>query len=229
MTSNDLLLSCETDGATNAPVPFAGLESLEWEQVRSLVARSVASPAGAAEMARVEPSTDRARIEQDLAEAGEAMAYLRATSQGGALRINFNGLPDTAVAVQKLRIEGASLDPREIFEVIVFLDRAADARSSLTAAAERFPLLAVYAGRIGDFRQVLKEVSGKIQADGSVLDSASPHLHRIRREIEKQKKAIQDSLERFLKSNRNEGVLQDEYVTIRNDRFVVPEIGRAHV
>lgn len=222
MTSNDLLLSCETDGATNAPVPFAGLESLEWEQVRSLVARSVASPAGAAEMARVEPSTDRARIEQDLAEAGEAMAYLRATSQGGALRINFHGLPDTAVAVQKLRIEGASLDPREIFEVIVFLDRAADARSSLTAAAERFPLLAVYAGRIGDFRQVLKEVSGKIQADGSVLDSASPHLHRIRREIEKQKKAIQDSLERFLKANRNEGVLQDEYVTIRNDRFVVP-------
>ena len=202
--------------------PFTGLEALEWDQVHVLVARSIASPAGAEEMAHVTPSMDRARIEHELAEAGEAMEYLRAAGRGGALRINFNGLPDIAQAVLKLRIEGAALDPREIFELIVFLDRAADSKSSLGAAAERFPLLGAYAGRIGDFRQVLREVSGKIQADGSVLDSASPHLNRIRRDIEKQKKAIQDSLERFLKANRNEGVLQDEYVTIRNERFVVP-------
>src|SRR5207237_706412 len=47
---------------------------------------------------------------------------------------------------------------------------------------------------------------------------------RLRRDIEKQKKAVQDSLERFLRANRNEGVLQEEYVTIRNERFVVPVI-----
>jgi DNA mismatch repair protein MutS2 len=207
---------------TEEEKPFAGLDALEWEQVHALVARSISSPAGAEELAHVAPSINRPRIEHDLAEAGEAMAYLRAAGQGGALRINLNGLPDIAQAVLKLRIEGAALEPREIFELIVFLDRAADAKSSLGAAAERFPLLSAYSGRIGDFRQVLREVSGKIQADGSVLDSASPHLNRIRRDIEKQKKSIQDSLERFLKANRNEGVLQDEYVTIRNERFVVP-------
>jgi DNA mismatch repair protein MutS2 len=207
---------------TEEEKPFTGLEALEWQQVHALVARSIASPAGAGEMALVTPSINRLRIERDLGEVSEAMDYLRAAGRGGALRINLNGLPDVAHAVQKLRIEGAALEPREIFELIVFLDRAADAKSSLTAAAEKFPLLGVYGGRIGDFRQVLREVSGKIQADGSVLDSASPHLNRIRRDIEKQRKAIQDSLERFLKANRNEGVLQDEYVTIRNERFVVP-------
>ena len=205
-----------------ATSPFPGLEALEWGQVHALVARSIASPAGAVEMELVAPSTDRARIEHDLAETGEGIAYLRAAGQGGAVRINLNALPDIALSVQKLRIEGAALEPREIFGLITFLDRAADSKSSLNAAAERFPMLAVYAGRIGDFRQVLREISGKIQADGSVLDSASPHLNRIRRDIEKQRKAIQDSLERFLKANRNEGVLQDEYVTIRNERFVVP-------
>jgi len=207
---------------TETDKPFAGLEALEWAQVHALLARSIASPAGALEMGQVAPSMDRARIEHDLAETGEGIAYLRAAGQGGALRINLNGLPDIAQAVQKLRIEGAALEPREIFDLIVFLDRAADSKSSLAAAAERFPLLAVYAGRIADFRQVLREVSGKVLPDGSVPDSASPHLNRIRRDIEKQRKAIQDSLERFLKANRNEGVLQDEYVTIRNERFVVP-------
>jgi len=207
---------------TEESTGFGGFEALEWEQVHGLVSRLVATAAGAAEMALVEPSTDRARIEHDLAEAAEGIAWLRAAGQGGVLRIQLSGLPDVSLALEKLRIEGATLEPSEIFGLIQLLDRAADAKSSLSAGAERFPLLGAYAERIGDFRQVLREVSGKINPDGSIPDNASPHLNRIRRDIEKQRKAIQDSLERFLKANRNEGVLQDEYVAIRNDRFVVP-------
>src|SRR5207248_5309356 len=126
------------------------------------------------------------------------------------------------VSVQKLHIEGAALEPREIFDLIAFLDRAADAASFLRDKGDQFPLLLRQAAGIGDFRPLLKEVEGKIQGDGTVLDSASPHLNRLRREIEKQKKHIQDSLERFLRANRNDGVLQEEYITIRNERFVVP-------
>ena len=202
-------------------------EALEWEQVRSLVKRYIATSGGDAELALVEPSDDRAQIERAQAETGEAMGYLKASASpgaGGAIRINLNGLPNVTLAVQKLRIEGAALEPREIFDLIAFLDRAADARSNLAAAVERFPLLAARAHGIGDFRGLLKEVEGKIQGDGTVLDSASPHLNRLRREIEKQKKSIQDSLERFLRANRDDGVLQEEYITLRNDRFVVPVI-----
>ncbi len=209
---------------------FTSSEALEFEQVRALVKRYMATSAGDAELAKVAPSDDRETVERVLAETGEGMSYLRAaaapqaTGQGAAIRVNLNGVPNVSIAVQKLHIEGAALEPREIFDLIAFLDRAADARSFLTAAAERFPLLAARASGIGDFRALLKEVDGRIQADGTVLDTASPHLHRIRREIEKQKKSIQDSLERFLRANRNEGVLQEEYITIRNERFVVPLI-----
>jgi DNA mismatch repair protein MutS2 len=209
---------------------FTSAEALEWELVRALVKRNIASAAGHAELAHVEPSDDREQIEQALAECGEAISYLRVAASpqpaagGAAIRINLNGIPDIAVAVQKLRIEGADLEAREIFDLIGFLDRTADAKSCLSAASERFPLLAVRASGIADFRPVLRDVEGKIQADGTVLDSASPHLNRLRREIEKQKKSIQDSLERFLRANRNDGVLQEEYVTIRNERFVVPVI-----
>jgi DNA mismatch repair protein MutS2 len=204
--------------------------SLEWEQVLALVSRYVGGPLGAAELAKVAPSADREAVERELSEAGEAIQYLRAasapqaTGQGAAIRINLNGLPDVTIFIQKLHIEGAALEPREIFDLIGFLDRAADAASFLNAAGERFPLLAGRAQGIGDFRPLLKEVEGKIQADGTVLDSASPHLHRLRRDIEKQKKNIQESLDRFVRANRNEGILQEEYITIRNDRFVVPVI-----
>jgi len=175
------------------------------------------------------PSADRAAVEAALAETGEAMDYSRSASgsqaggRGGAIRLNLN-VPDVTQSVQKLRIEGALLDPVEIFNLIAVLECAADARSNIHAVADRFPLLAAKAARIGDFRDLLRSVEGRIDATGHVLDTASPHLNRVRREIEKQKKSIHDSLEKFLRANRDEGVLQEEYVTIRNERFVVPVI-----
>src|SRR5205807_7546551 len=77
---------------------------------------------------------------------------------------------------------------------------------------------------IGDFRQVLNDVAGTIQPDGSIPDHASVALGRLRRDIERQKKSVQESLERFLRAHHEEGVLQEEFVTIRNERFVVPVI-----
>ena len=79
--------------------------------------------------------------------------------------------------------------------------------------------------RIGEFRSlVVSDLAGKILPDGTVADHASSELARLRRDIEKQKRLIQDSLERFLRLHREEGVLQEEFVTIRNERFVVPVI-----
>jgi DNA mismatch repair protein MutS2 len=205
-------------------------EVLEFEALRQLLGRYISSPMGRRELAKVAPRTDREALAEDLAEAGEAIEYLRLAgrpqpaARGAAIRVDFGGLPDTEGAVHKLRIEGASLDPKEIFDVFALLDRAADAKSVLTAAAERFPRLGARAQTIGEFRALLQDLDGKILPDGTVSDHASVALGRLRRDIERQKKAIQDSLERFLRAHREEGVLQEEFVTIRNERFVVPII-----
>jgi DNA mismatch repair protein MutS2 len=203
-------------------------EVLEFEPLRQLLGRYVSSPLGRRELEKVEPHTDRRRLTEDLAETGEAIEYLRAAARpaarGGAIRVDFNGLPDTQESVDKLRIEGASLEPKELFDLFSLLDRAADAKSLLTAAAERFPRLGRRAQTIGDFRALLKDLEGKILPDGSIADHASVALARIRRDTERQKKSIQESLERFLRAHREEGVLQEEFITIRNDRFVAPVI-----
>ncbi|MGD0498344.1 MAG: Smr/MutS family protein [Bryobacteraceae bacterium] len=205
-------------------------EVLEFESLRQLLGRYVSSPLGCRELEKVQPHADGERLAEDLAEAGEAIEYLRAATRpqpavrGAAIRIDFGGLPDVEDAVHKLRIEGASLEPTEIFGIFALLDCAADAKSVLSATAERFPRLGRRAQTIGDFRGLLKELEGKILPDGSVADRASVALARLRRDMERQKKAIQESLERFLRAHREEGVLQEEFVTIRNERFVVPVI-----
>jgi DNA mismatch repair protein MutS2 len=205
-------------------------EVLEYEALRQLLGRYIASAPGKRELEKVRPHADRARLESDLAEAGEAVQYLQVatrpqpSSRGAAIRIEFGGIPDVESSVHKLHIEGAGLEPKEIFDLFSLLDIAADAKSNLSAAAERFPILARRAAAIGEFRALLRELDGKILPDGTVADNASVALSRLRRDIERQKKSIQNSLERFLRAHREDGVLQEEFVTIRNERFVVPVI-----
>lgn len=209
-------------------------ETLEFYRLRDLVGRYIASPLGRGELAKVEPHSDRAALEADHAETAESVAYLRSAARpqpaqrGAAIRLDFNGIPELDGPVNKLRIEGATLDPKEMFDVFGFLDRSADARSILNAVAERFPRLGARGAQIGEFRNLLRDLEGKINPDGSVADTASVALNRIRRDIERQKKHIQDSLERFMKAHQEEGVLQEDFITIRSERFVVPIIAGQH-
>lgn len=188
-------------------------EVLEFEALRALVGRYVRSPLGRAELERVAPSSDRAAVETALAESGEGMEYLRVASQpqtaarGAAIRVRFEGLADPVSAIARLRIEGATLEAREIFEVARLLDLAAEARSILVAAGARFPRLAAHAAVIADLRELARELSGKILPDGTLADHASVALARLRRDIERQRTAIQHSLERFLRAHHEDGTL----------------------
>jgi DNA mismatch repair protein MutS2 len=211
-------------------VEATSAQTLEFESLRTLLGRYIASPLGRTELEKIQPGTDRARLEEELAEAAEAIQYLRNAAapknavRGSATRLDFGGLPELSDTVHKLRIEGASLEPKELFDVILLLDRAADAKSILHAAADRFPRLGARGAAIGEFRELLRSIDGKILPDGSVADNASVALNRLRREIDRQKKHIHESLERFLRAHKDDGILQEEIVTIRNERFVVPVI-----
>jgi DNA mismatch repair protein MutS2 len=207
---------------------YSGDDLLEFGALKQLLGRYVSSAMGRARLAAVAPVSDRALLEQQLAETAEAIAYLNTAarpqpaSRGAAVRLRFDTLPDPAVAVGRLRIEGASLEGRQIWELTEVLDRAADIRLILEAARERFPRLAARAAAIGEFRPLLRDISGKILPDGTVADHASVALARLRREVERQQRSIQESLERFLRQHREDGLLQEDFVTIRGDRFVVP-------
>ena len=58
--------------------------------------------------------------------------------------------------------------------------------------------------------------------DGTLDDKASPELARIRREMEKQRRQIQESLRGYLRRLAEGGAVQDELITIRGERFVIP-------
>jgi DNA mismatch repair protein MutS2 len=209
------------------------LELLEYGRLLELVGRYVNSPVGRRLLEATEPSSDRAELEASLAEAAEAVAYSSAASRPATragetpVRLRFTDIPDCEAAAAKLRIEGGVLDGTEIAALAQMLERATQVKLALGAQQASYPRLSECAAALADFRPALREISGKILPDGNAADDASVALARIRRDKDRQRKQIHSSLERFLKSHRDEGVLQEEFVTLRNDRFVVPVIPSA--
>jgi DNA mismatch repair protein MutS2 len=209
-------------------LPTFSADLLEFEALRELISRYIHSALGAAELEQIEPHNDRAALESVLADTAETIEYLRnamqpqTASRGAAIRLSFDALPDVEKAVALLRIEGAGLEAKQIFELTSMLEQAAEMRGILTSAVDKYPRLAGKGANLADLRPVLRELRGKILPDGSLANDASVALNRLRRDIEKQQRQVHTSLERFLKTHHEDGTLQEDFITIRNDRFVVP-------
>jgi DNA mismatch repair protein MutS2 len=194
---------------------------LEFDSLRALLRGYSSSPLGHARVAALDPSTDAAWIQTQQALATEIREFRRV---GG--RFDFSSLTDIGSLVEKARIAGVALETIEIRDVILVVDRAAEWREiSLhppAAMRSEWKEVRALSARIADFGEFLSSFRNKIQPDGTLEDKASPELARIRREIEKQRRAIQQSLQGYLRRLAEGGTVQDELITIRGERFVIP-------
>src|SRR5579885_3349053 len=203
-------------------------ELLEFDDLKRLLAGYAGSAGGRARVEALELCIDRAAIEEQLALVGEAIGYLREqltrqpAGRAAAIRLNFSQIPDVAMQLRILRIAGASLDGLQLLELFRVLSLAGEYRAVLHAFGERYPRRASHARKIVDLRDLVRHFEKSFLPDGGLSDHASPVLARIRRDLHRQQRLIQESLDRFIRDHRASGILQEEFVTIREGRYVVP-------
>jgi DNA mismatch repair protein MutS2 len=217
------------------PVEHSSARLLEFDALRELLAGYASSPLGKRRIAELRASRDREWINNQHALAAEIREFRRV---GG--RFEFGGLPEVERLVEKSRIAGAALETTEIRDVVLLVDRATEWReivkqppAAMRAPSPRragesgesdsaWPAVDALSAGIGDFTSFLRAFHNKILPDGTLDDKASPELARIRREVEKQKRAIHESLRSQLRRLAEGGTVQDELITIRGERFVIP-------
>ena len=203
------------------PVTHSSARLLEFETLRELLRGYASSPLGQLRIAELQHSLDRHWIETQQQLVAEIREFRRV---GG--RFEFTGLPDVAKLVDKSRISGAALETTEIRDVVLVADRASEWREIVrqppAAMRSEWTAVAALSAAIEDFTEFLRSFRNKILPDGTLDDRASPELTRIRREIEKQKRQIQESLRGYLRKLAEGGTVQDELITIRGERFVIP-------
>jgi DNA mismatch repair protein MutS2 len=194
---------------------------LEFDSLRELLRGYASSPLGQARITALAPSIDSAWI----AEQQELTAEVREFRRVGG-RFDFSGLLDVTKMIQRSRIAGAVLETTEIRDVLLVVDRAAEWReiafhppANMKTEWRRTRALSE---SVPDFTEFMRYFRNKIEPDGTLEDRASPELARIRREIEKQRRVIQESLRGYLRHLAEGGAVQDELITIRGERFVIP-------
>jgi DNA mismatch repair protein MutS2 len=194
---------------------------LEFDALRELLRGYASSPLGQRRIKALAPSLDSDWIEEQQELAQEVRDFRRV---GG--RFDFDGLIDVTQLVEKSRISGAVLETADIRDVVLVVDRAAEWREiALHPPANMrtdWRRLRTLSESVPDFAEFLRFFRNKIQPDGTLEDRASPELARIRREIEKQRRVIQESLRGYLRKLAEGGAVQDELITIRGERFVIP-------
>ncbi len=202
-------------------IQHASERVLEFDQLRQVLALYTASPLGHTRVMQLTPSRDPQWIEVQQQLTEELRAYLRT---GG--RFDFTGLLDPVLLIDKSRIQGAALEVAEIRDLVLVADRAAEWREIALhpplAVQDKWQAVHELSRTLADFTPLLRYFRNKILPDGTLDDRASPELAHIRREIEKQKRSIQESLRSHLKRLSGEGAVQEDLVTIRGERFVIP-------
>jgi DNA mismatch repair protein MutS2 len=205
-----------------SPLAEASAAALEWPRLRELIANRAASPLGRAWVQALEPCADRAWIEAQQQRTGEIRDLL---TGGGSFE--FHGLFDPTDLLDQARLEGAALEALEINALLTVVERVSAWRALLISPAGRaraWPGIAGLSATLveHDFAPLLHALRGKIEPDGSLSDDASHELRRIRRAMERQHRAIEESLRKSLRALASEGSTQEELITVRGERFVIP-------
>jgi DNA mismatch repair protein MutS2 len=200
----------------------ASAVALEWPRLRELIADRASSPLGRAWVQALEPCAERAWIEAQQQRTGEIRDLL---TGGGSFE--FHGLFDPTERLEQAGIEGTALEALEINALLTVVERVAAWRALLISPAGRARVWPGIAGLSAalvehDFAPLLHALRGKIEPDGSLSDEASHELRRIRRAMERQHRAIEESLRKSLRALASDGSTQEELITVRGERFVIP-------
>jgi DNA mismatch repair protein MutS2 len=205
-----------------SPVVDADFAALEWEALLALCSSFAASPVGRNAILELKPSTDEVWIASQHQLTGELRLLLEEQAS-----IPVGGLFDPTQQTSKAKISGAALEAVELLAIARLANDVASWQALLQSPPVRLVgkltgLAQLSLALTGSLRPLVVSIERTIQPDGSLADNASPELGRIRREQERQKKQIEESLRATLRKLASEGTTQEELITIRGDRFVIP-------
>ncbi len=211
----------------NDPVPQPVLHldanAIEWPALLALLAASAASQPGREAIYALHPSLSQPWILLQHQLVAQLDLFLANASDLPSLA----GLFDPTDLLANASIPDAALDAPDLVAIARLALQQANWREAIHTAPSAL------AARIPDLRELTQPLSGSLLAlaesiqnkflpDGTLHDHASPELARIRREQLRQHRLIQDSLRSALRRLSEEGHAQDELITVRGDRFVIP-------
>jgi DNA mismatch repair protein MutS2 len=198
-------------------LPSRDLDTLEFPRVLEAIAALARSAAGRRRMLDLRPAPDAAEAERRLALLAELIALAAEAGPPPTADVPLLG-PALGAAAP----EGATLEPRRLAEVRDVLATARRVRTHLRRAPDRYPAAAALAERLSNVPELAGALDEVLDETGQVRDDASPALAAARAVTRELRAEMEARLLQMVRDPDMAGVVSEQYVTVRNGRFVVP-------
>ena len=193
------------------------LVTLEFPKILDRLAQYTAFSASRELALALLPSADIVEVRHRLRRTGEARLLLDEYPE-----TSIGGTRDVREAVQRAQ-RGGVLDAAVFLEVESTLANCRRMAMFLRKLdPTQFPLLQEEAQTLPSLPALEQTITSTIGDDGTVLDSASPQLMRLRSEIRTAFNRLQDRLQNLIASSQYSDALQEGIITVRQGRYVVP-------
>jgi len=189
--------------------------TLEFEKILEQLAQYTSFSAGEGLARKTTPTTDLEEALRWQAETQEARDLFDTNAN-----VTIGGARDVRqIAANAER--GFLLQPEDLLNVRATISAARNLRRKLLKVKDISPTLAQIAELIEDCPGLVSAIGNTFDERGVVVDSASPKLGNIRRELRTVHSRIQEKLRALIGSSNNQ-YLQEPTITTRSGRYVVP-------
>ena len=192
------------------------LRSLEFDKICEMLATH-APTEGAKRMARMlEPSSDPDKVIQRLRRTNDAKRLCDAKGMP-----SFGMVKDVSESCERAE-KGAILTPGELLAVASVLRTARTLLDYCEGNHLFDTVLDEIFDRLIPNRTLEEKISRAIISEELIADEASPTLANIRRQIRIANNKIKETLQKFVQGGSHSKYLQENIVTTRNGRYVIP-------
>lgn len=192
------------------------IKTLEFDKVKNILADKTATSLGRQAVGAMRIESEFAKVKRLQEETAEA---LRIMDEGK--RFPFGGAYNIVSEVKRAEL-GSTLDPEELLHIQTTAAAIRQMKFFLQDEAEIAPVLSEYANGLGIFTKLEKQITNAIDDHGEIKDSASTKLGGLRTAIQIAKNRVKEKLDSLLHDSSNQKYFQENLVTMRGDRYVIP-------
>ena len=195
------------------------LRVLEFNKIIDKLKTKASSSLGLKHIENLKPSNDFDEVKNTLLETSEAQAIL--IKRG---LVSMDGIHDIEDKAKRAHV-GATLDPGALLKIADCLRVARSLKRNLEGSEEEdfnYPIIQALTNALYTFRDIEDRIYTSIVGESEISDNASTTLKTIRRRIVQKNQSIRSKLNSIISSTTYQKYLQDNIISMRGDRFVIP-------
>lgn len=196
---------------------FKYIEKLEYPTILSKLSSYCATDLGRNLCICLEPNSNREKVLYMLQETSEAVLLLSKN------RPPFMDISDIDYSLKILNSNG-TLNLKSLLELTQILRNSSLLKDYFYFDRDitSFPICDNYFSKLYVNPSIVKTIDSSVVDETTLSDSASNKLASIRREKRKLEESIKEKLNNFIHSSTYSKYVQENVITIRNNRYVIP-------